>query len=414
MEHMTKVISLLENGLGSRIISSVLILLGGLILMKVATYFMKKVLKRSALDAALYTFIINTARVLMWVVLIITLLSNLGVPTTTFITVVGACGAAIALALKDSLSNFAGGVLIIVNKPFEKGDYIETAGIGGKVEKIDLLYSTLVTLDNKVISIPNGKLSSDVVVNFSRADRRRVDTKFSIGYNDDIGQAKAVIRSIIKKANLFFDDPEPTIGVSSYGDNAVEIEVLAWCKTENYYPAKYYLQEEVKKAFDKNGIEIPYPQLVIHMGEDSVPAGMQTAGDAATEPDENTVAESEKTAGSAESEETAETAGTAGMSGAGKAEQAGEDAAEEESIADAFRNILNLGNPGGFENFGKRRKTGKNKKGGKSKTRKNQRYRRNRRTDVRSGEKTQKETGRRDGGENRKETEETGNGKDIH
>ena len=122
MEYITKVISLLENGLGSRIISSVLILLGGLILMKVATYFMKKVLKRSALDAALYTFIINTARVLMWVVLIITLLSNLGVPTTTFITVVGACGAAIALALKDSLSNFAGGVLIIVNKPFEKGD----------------------------------------------------------------------------------------------------------------------------------------------------------------------------------------------------------------------------------------------------------------------------------------------------
>ncbi len=270
MEFITKVTSMLESGMGSRIISSILILIVGFILMKVAVYFMKKALQRSRLDAALYTFIINTAKVLMWIVLIITLLSNLGVPTTTFITVIGACGAAVALALKDSLGNFAGGILIIVNKPFEKGDYIETAGIGGKVEKIDLLYSTLVTLDNKVISIPNGKLSADVVVNFSRADRRRVDTKFSIGYDDDISRAKEVIHQIIRKANLFLDDPEPTIGVASYGDNAVEIEVLAWCNTENYYPAKYYLQEEVKKAFDESGIDIPYPQLVIHMGEDDM------------------------------------------------------------------------------------------------------------------------------------------------
>ena len=132
------------------------------------------------------------------------------------------------------------------------------------MEKIDLLYSTLVTLDNKVISIPNGKLSTDVVVNFSRADRRRVDTKFGIGYDDDIGEAKKVIHQIIERANLFLDDPAPTIGVAAYGESAVEIEVLAWCKTENYYPAKYYLQEEVKRAFDENGIEIPYPQTVVH------------------------------------------------------------------------------------------------------------------------------------------------------
>ena len=401
MEYVTKVISLLENGLGSRIISSVLILLGGLILMKLATYFLKKVLGRSALDAALYTFIINTAKVLMWIVLIITLLSNLGVPTTTFITVIGACGAAIALALKDSLANFAGGVLIIVNKPFEKGDYIETAGVGGKVEKIDLLYSTLVTLDNKVISIPNGKLSSDVVVNFSRADRRRVDTKFSIGYADNIDQAKAVIHSIIKKANLFFDDPEPTIGVASYGDNAVEIEVLAWCKTENYYPAKYYLQEEVKKAFDENGIEIPYPQLVIHVGEDSVSAGIQTDGNAAAA--ENAAGAAEKT-GTAKRPEPAKAVNAAdvsgedaeteheekaGSAGAGKAAETGIGTAGEESIADAFRNILNFGNLGNFV---------KNGKGEKSGTRKNQRYRKSGKTDRKSGEKAQKETEKTENG----------------
>ena len=258
----------LESFFSSKIVervgSSVLIFIAGAILMKIALHFMKKALKHSRLDAALHTFILNTIRVILWVVLTVTILGNLGVPTTTFVTMIGACGAAVALALKDSLSNFAGGILVIMNKPFEKGDYIEACGIGGKVEKIDLLYSTLVTLDNKVISIPNGKLSGDIVVNFSRADRRRVDCRFGIGYGDDIGKAKSVIDEILKRSDLFFNDPAPTIGVSSHGDNAVEIEVLAWCKTENYYPAKYYLQEEVKLAFDANGIEIPYPQVVVH------------------------------------------------------------------------------------------------------------------------------------------------------
>ena len=152
-----------------------------------------------------------------------------------------------------------------MNKPFVKGDYIESCGIGGKVDKIDLLYSTLVTLDNKVISIPNGKLSSDVVVNFSRADRRRVDSRFNIGYSDNIKLAKDVIEEIIRKSKLFFDDPAPTIGVASHRENAVEIEVLAWCRTEDYYTAKIIIcREEVKLKFDEYGIEIPYPQMVIH------------------------------------------------------------------------------------------------------------------------------------------------------
>lgn len=268
MEFLSKIEAFFSSTMASRVFSSVVILIAGLVIIKIAVYCLKKALKRSRLDAALHTFIVNTSKVLMLVLLIITLLGNLGVPTTTFVTVIGACGAAIALALRDSLANFAGGILIIVNKPFEKGDYIETAGVGGKVEKIDLLYSTLVTLDNKVISIPNGKLSADVVVNFSRADRRRVDTKFGIGYDDDIKEAKEVIHQIIERANLFLDDPAPTIGVAAYGESAVEIEVLAWCKTENYYPAKYYLQEEVKRAFDENGIAIPYPQTVVHFSRE--------------------------------------------------------------------------------------------------------------------------------------------------
>ena len=260
----TELERLTNSKIVSSIFSSLLILLIGLIIMKIAVHFLRKALKASKLDGALHIFILNTAKVLLWILLTVTILSHLGVSTTAFLTVLGACGAAVALALKDSLSNFAGGILIIVNKPFVKGDYIESCGIGGKVDKIDLLYSTLVTLDNKVISIPNGKLSSDVVVNFSRADRRRVDSRFNIGYSDNIKLAKDVIEEIIRKSKLFFDDPAPTIGVASHRENAVEIEVLAWCRTEDYYTAKYHLQEEVKLKFDEYGIEIPYPQMVIH------------------------------------------------------------------------------------------------------------------------------------------------------
>ena len=248
----------------SNIIGSLVILIVGLIIMKVVLHLLRKGLGKTKLDGALHTFVVNTVKVLLWILLVVTILSHMGVSMTAFLTMLGAGGAAIALALKDSLANFAGGILVIVNKPFEKGDYIEACGIGGKVEQIDLLYSTLVTLDTKVITIPNGKLSTDVVVNFSRADRRRVDTRFNIGYTDDIGEAKAVIEAIVRDSKLFFDDPAPTIGVASYDDSAIVIEVLAWCKTEDYYTAKYHLQEEVKKKFDENGIEIPYPQVVVH------------------------------------------------------------------------------------------------------------------------------------------------------
>ena len=264
MNIFTELERLTNSKIVSSIFSSLLILLIGLIIMKIAVHFLRKALKASKLDGALHIFILNTAKVLLWILLTVTILSHLGVSTTAFLTVLGACGAAVALALKDSLSNFEGGILIIVNKPFVKGDYIESCGIGGKVDKIDLLYSTLVTLDNKEISIPNGKLSSDVVVNFSRADRRRVDSRFNIGYSDNIKLAKDVIEEIIRKSKLFFDDPAPTIGVASHRENAVEIEVLAWCRTEDYYTAKYHLQEEVKLKFDEYGIEIPYPQMVIH------------------------------------------------------------------------------------------------------------------------------------------------------
>ena len=254
----------MNSKLVSQIVGSIIILILGLIAIKIVERVLRKGLKRSKLDGVLHTFIINTAKVILYIVLLVTVLGQLGVKTTTFITMLGACGAAIALALKDSLSNFAGGILIIVNKPFVKGDLIDACGVSGKVEKIDLLYSTLITGDNKVISIPNGSLAADVVVNYSEANLRRIDCKFGIGYDADIAQAKSIIASIIEKSPLLLSDPEPVIGVTNHGDNAVELDVFVWCKTDDYHPARYGLYEDVKNAFDANGVSIPYPQVVVH------------------------------------------------------------------------------------------------------------------------------------------------------
>ncbi|MGP1441427.1 MAG: mechanosensitive ion channel family protein [Anaerovoracaceae bacterium] len=264
-----------------KIMLAALIILIGCIIMKLVLKVIRRILDRTQMDQVLYTFVENTIKVLCWITIIVTALGVMGVPTTTFITVLGACGAAVALALRDSLSNFAGGILIIFNKPFEKDDLIELVETGntvGKVKQIDLLYSTLTTPNNQIITVPNGLLANHVVINHSRADRRRIDCKFGIGYDSDIDKARSVIKKIIEANPIFLTDPEPVIGVSEHSDSAVIIDALVWCRTENYYIGKYRLMEDVKLAFDKEGIEIPYQHIVIKYDEDCI-AQMKGAED---------------------------------------------------------------------------------------------------------------------------------------
>lgn len=252
----------------SRIVACVIILVVGLILMKILIRITRKALSHSRLDSVIHTFIINCIKIVFVILLIITILGSLGVSTTHFITVLGACGAAVALALKDSLGNFAGGILIMINQPFSRGDYIESNGLEGKVREIDLLYSTLVTLDNKIISIPNGLMANNTIINYSDQENRRVDCKFGIGYGCDIAKAKSVIQQVIDESHYFLDEPEPVIGVSEHGDSAVIIDTLAWCRNDDYLHAKYYLQEHVKLAFDREEIEIPFPQCTVHFDKE--------------------------------------------------------------------------------------------------------------------------------------------------
>ena len=179
--------------------------------------------------------------------------------------VLGAAGLAVGMALQGSLANFAGSVLIMIFKPYKKGDFIEAQGHSGIVEEIQIFNTILKTPDNRVILVPNGALSGGSIVNFSAKDTRRVDMTFGIGYNDDIDKAKAVLSSLIEADTRIMKDPAPFIQVSELADSSVNFAVRVWCQSADYWGIFFAMQENVKKAFDKEGISIPYPQRDIHV-----------------------------------------------------------------------------------------------------------------------------------------------------
>lgn len=244
---------------------TLLIVAAGYVLIAILSHIVHKALNRSKLDEVLYPFISNSIKISLWIIVIITAMGYLGIPISAFLAALGAAGVAIALALKDSLSNFAGGILIILNKPFSKGDYIEDYETAGKVETIDLLYTTLITFDNKIITIPNGKLANSTIVNFSRARTRRVDCIFPIHYGEDINKVKDILMAVVESNESIFSDPEPIIGISGYSENKLNMDLKVWCFNADYQDVKYYLEEQVRIAFDEAEIKMPYPQLDVRI-----------------------------------------------------------------------------------------------------------------------------------------------------
>lgn len=241
------------------------IILSGYILISILCRIIRKTLKKSRLDEVLHTFIIHFVKIMLWIMVLITALSYIGIPITAFLTALGAAGVAVALALKDSLGNFAGGILIILTKPFNKGDHIEDYQTAGQVEKIDLLYTTLLTFDNKVITIPNGKLANSTIVNYSRLEKRRVDCTFAVSYQDDIGKVKDLLQAVAESNPAIFREPAPLIGVAGQGEGKVDLDLKVWCSTQDYWDVKYYLEEQVKLAFDESDITVPVPQMEVKL-----------------------------------------------------------------------------------------------------------------------------------------------------
>ena len=225
----------------------------------------RRILESRNADPSISRFLDNVMNVTLKTVLIIIILQYIGVNLTGLTTIVASAGVALSLALKGSLANLAGGVIILVARPFNVGDFIETTEHSGVVEKISIFYTYLVTFDNKQILIPNGILTDSSIVNYSSKEIRRVDLTFSVAYEEDVIRVKNVLINILKNNELVLEEPEFFVGISMHGDSAINFIVKAWCKTEDYWTVYYDLLETVKIKFDEEGISIPYPQMDLHV-----------------------------------------------------------------------------------------------------------------------------------------------------
>jgi small conductance mechanosensitive channel len=250
---------------GLNIIASIIILIVGRWLAKFISKMLEMLMSKHNVDPTLKSFVCHLTYVALLAFVIIAALGKLGIQTASFVAVLGAAGLAIGLALQGSLSNFAAGVLMIIFKPFKVGDYIEGAGTAGIVEEIQIFTTTLKTPDNKTIIIPNAKISSDNIVNFSTKPTRRVDMVFGVSYSDDIDKVKSVISEVIAKDERILQDPAPQVALSALADNSVNFVVRPWAKSADHWPVYFDTHEAIKKRFDEEGISIPFPQRDVHL-----------------------------------------------------------------------------------------------------------------------------------------------------
>lgn len=255
----------LAMSFGFKLIWAAVVVFVGIYLVKLVIKLMEKANKISNLDVGVKRFLLNAVKVLCYVVIVIVAAGIIGIPAASFITVLGSAGVAIGLALQGSLSNIAGSILILINKPFVIGDYIDANGVSGTVDDIGFFYTTLTTPDNKKITVPNGALSNSNIVNYSAKDIRRVDFTFSVAYDSDIELVKKLLIKAAVTHPLVLKDPIPFVGLVTHGDSALQFTLRTWVNNADYWTVNFDLNETVKAEFDANGVEIPYNQLDVHV-----------------------------------------------------------------------------------------------------------------------------------------------------
>ena len=249
---------------GINIVLALAIFVIGKYIARMLTSVSKKVMTKAKVDSILVNFIGSIINTVLLLFVVVASLDQLGVDTTSLIALIGAAGLAIGLALQGSLQNLASGVMLIVFRPFNDGDLVETAGVLGVVETIGIFTTTMRTGDNREIIIPNGEIFGGTITNFSKRSTRRVDMVFGIGYDDDIKKAKDILTRILEEDERILRDPAPLVAVAELADSSVNFNVRPWCKTEDYWNVYFDIHEKVKLTFDAEGISIPYPQMDIH------------------------------------------------------------------------------------------------------------------------------------------------------
>ena len=252
---------------GVKIAIALLIFIVGRIVVSAVVKIVEKLMRNSEMDEMLVRFLSSILRWVLLLFVVIAALSQLGIDTTSLIALLGAAGLAIGLSLQSSLSNFAAGVMIIVFRPFSKGDFVEIAGAMGVVDNINIFTTTMTTPDNKEIIVPNGSVLANNITNFSARDTRRVDMVFGISYDDDLRKAKQILQDIISADDRVLADPAPVIALGELADSSVNFIVRPWVNAEDYWSLLWDTTETVKLKFDEAGISIPYPQMDVHMNK---------------------------------------------------------------------------------------------------------------------------------------------------
>jgi small conductance mechanosensitive channel len=250
---------------GLNIVAAAAILVAGRFVALGVRRLVRKVMRKKQLDATLVGFVSSIIYAGLLAFVIIAAMSKLGIQTASFVAVLGAAGLAIGLALQGSLSNFASGVLMIIFKPFKGGDYVDAGGATGFIDEIGIFTTSIRTLDNKKVIVPNSKIMGDNITNYTARETRRVDLTAGVSYGDDIDRVKEILTRILKEDSRVLDDPPPFVGLSEMADSSINFTVRGWVKTEDYWGVYFDTNESIKKAFDSEGITIPFPQRDVHM-----------------------------------------------------------------------------------------------------------------------------------------------------
>lgn len=261
---------LIDSGLsaGKHIIAAVVIFIVGRFLIRLLNRLVASILLRRHIEQSVQTFLSSLVNIILTILLIITVIGALGVNTTSFAALIASAGVAIGMALSGNLQNFAGGLIILLFKPYRVGDFIDVNGVQGTVREIQIFHTIILTPDNKAVYLPNGSTSSATITNYSREDKRRIEWTFGIDYGEDVNRARTAILSVITADARILPDPAPFVAVGGLSDSSVDIIVRVWVPTEEYWNVYFDMHQRVYETFNEQKINFPYPQQTVHLVQD--------------------------------------------------------------------------------------------------------------------------------------------------
>ena len=262
--------NLIDSGIsaGKHIIAAVVIFIVGRFIIKLINRLVASILQRRHIEISVQTFLSSLVNIILTILLIITVIGALGVNTTSFAALIASAGVAIGMALSGNLQNFAGGLIILLFKPYRVGDFIDVCGVQGTVSAVQIFHTILLTPDNKAVYLPNGSTSSSTITNYSREDKRRIEWTFGIDYGEDVGRARTAILSVITADARILPDPAPFVAVGGLSDSSVDIIVRVWVPTEEYWNVYFDMHQRVYETFNEQKINFPYPQQTVHLVQD--------------------------------------------------------------------------------------------------------------------------------------------------